>query len=489
MSIKLIILDNKKCQFVGQDLVLFGKLHSFLSYKMAGIEYSPAYQAGWSGISYLMNKKGIFPLGLLTKVKNFLLEKEIKFIEEDRRTPVKINPPIDLSEKLAKLNLVPREHQNDILQVAISNRKGIIRAATGAGKTLCAALITAHYNKPTIIYVIGLDLLKQFHDLFSSLFDEPIGYIGDGICNIERINIATIWTVGNALKIDKKSILADDDFDDKEKFNENKSEKIINLLKTASVHIFDESHVVATKTIDIIHKNINPEYIYGFSGTPFRDDNTDLLINGVLGEQIINVSASTLINKGILAQPIIQFTTIPKMRLSKHTYPTAYKEYITENDYRNNVIIEKVKFLVQKKYIPLVLFRQIKHGDLLLKKMEENNIKCAMLYGDDSIDQRTIVKNMLINKEIDVILASTIFDLGIDLPILSALVLAGGGKSSIRALQRIGRVIRGYKGKKFAAVIDFFDQCSFLKQHSISRYEIYSSEDGFKVHPSKEMRV
>jgi len=74
------------------------------------------------------------------------------------------------------------------------------------------------------------------------------------------------------------------------------------------------------------------------------------------------------------------------------------------------------------------------------------------------------------------------------LPELNALVLCGGGKSSIRALQRIGRVIRAFPGKNFAAVVDFFDQARFLKKHSMIRYDIYSSEPGFKVIKCKEMK-
>ena len=44
-----------------------------------------------------------------------------------------------------------------------------------------------------------------------------------------------------------------------------------------------------------------------------------------------------------------------------------------------------------------------------------------MLYGNDSLDKRNEVKDKLIKKEINLILASTIFDLGLDLPELNAL--------------------------------------------------------------------
>jgi superfamily II DNA or RNA helicase len=482
---KIIILNNKKCQFITDDDDLLEKLHKYLSFKLSGVEYTPAYQNGWNGITYLLTKNNKFNYGLLSKVKQFLIEHNAPYIIEDRSTSKTIGAELDITKNLQEHNLIPREHQIKILNAACTSDRGIVRAATGSGKTLCTALITAKLNKPTIIYVIGLDLLDQFYKLFSKLFNEPIGYIGNGICNIERINIASIWTIGRSLKLD--NIIEDDNDNNEKELDESNYAKIASILNNTKVHIFDESHVVATNTISEIYKNIDPEYIYGFSGTPFRDDNSDLLINGILGEQIINVSASELIKLDLLATPLIKFYTVPKMPVGT-TYPAVYKEYIVENEIRNNLIAKLSKELVDKKYTPLLLFRQIKHGEILLEKIKEAGIKCAMLYGNDSLDKRNQVKESLINKEIDLILASTIFDIGLDLPQLNALILASGGKSSIRALQRIGRVIRPMPGKKFAAIVDFYDQVKFLKKHSIARYNIYSSEDGFKIIKSREMK-
>jgi superfamily II DNA or RNA helicase len=485
---QLITLDNKSGQFLTESEADFNLLRSFLSYKMVGVEFTSQYQAGWNGITYLMNKKGIFLSGLLPKVRSFLTEQNIPFAEEDRRQPVIAETEIDLTSKLQALSLIPREHQNRVVEAAMANHKGIVRVATGGGKTACTALITAKLNKPTTLYVIGLDLLQQFHDLFSKLFEEPIGYIGNGVCKVERINIATVWTVARALKLDKKSILSDDEGDE-ETFDESQSEAILRMLQQSKVHIFDESHICATNTIHTIHKHIDPEYIYGFSASPYRGDNTDLLIHGILGEQIINVNASELIEKGLLAQPIIKFVPVPKMRFSGGTtYPSVYKEYVVENDIRNQMVIQETTDLVGKGYKPLILFKQIKHGKILLSMMEGTKIPCAMLYGNDSLERRMEVKQTLIDGEIKVILASTIYDLGVDLKELSGLVLAGGGRSSIRCLQRIGRVIRSAPGKKFAAVVDFYDQAKYLKGHSSIRYEVYCSEEGFKVHPCAEMK-
>jgi superfamily II DNA or RNA helicase len=108
-------------------------------------------------------------------------------------------------------------------------------------------------------------------------------------------------------------------------------------------------------------------------------------------------------------------------------------------------------------------------------------MKCALLDGSNSKEERDKVKKDLMEGKIDCVLASRIFDIGVDIPSLSGLVLACGGKSTVKALQRIGRVIRKYPGKKIAAIVDFADQAPFLDNHSRTRYRIYTSEDGFDV--------
>lgn len=478
---KLIIHNNKFAQLVTEDSTLFNKVRNFLSYRLAGVEFTAAYQNGWNGMTYLLDKKGYFLLGLIKKVRWLLNKSNVIFVEEDLRKPVIENSEIDISERLKELGLVPRDYQERILQACVDNEKGIVRACTASGKTLVTAMLTAKFNKPTIIYVIGLNLLKQFYDLFSSIFNEKIGFIGNGVCDIQRINIASIWTVSKALNI-KGKIIDDDEIELKEKStSESQNILIRKMLKETKIHILDESHVANTTTLRSIFNEINPERMYGFSGTPFRDDNSDLLMHGILGEQIVNISASELISKGVLAQPIIKFVSVPTIDDSPQQYQSVYKEYIVENEVRNNLIVKNVKDLLEKKYTPLVLFKQIRHGEALFEKFKDAGIKCEMLNGLDSLDKRIEIMKKIETKEIDLIIASMIFDIGIDLPPLNSLVLAGGGRSSIRCLQRCGRIIRPYPGKKIAAIIDFFDQAKHVKKHSQIRAQIYASEPGFKI--------
>lgn len=490
----ITILNNKKCQLSLDDLTVFRKIDRVLSFRLDGVEYTSSFKDGhWDGITHLLTKRGIFPIGLLSTVLQELHKEEITPNIVDRRPGLIMAHKLDITNQLKIMDKTPRDHQQRALMAIMATndgnkiRKGIIRAATGSGKTLITAMATAELNKPTIVYVIGLDLLKQFHQLFTSIFEEKIGFIGNGICDIQRINIASVWTVGRALGISSKEIILDDENDGSEAFDQTNQQKIIQMLKETKVHLFDECHSVTCSTFRSIYDQIDPEYIFGFSGTPYRDDNSDLLITGMLGEKIIDIPASELIEKGLLVQPTIKFISIPRQPLSSETYQSVYKKYVVENEERNQILIQEIKNLLVKKYKILVLTKQIKHQQILNDLLIDEGIAFEMLNGNDGVDRRQEVKELLNTGKIDLILASTIFDIGVDISALNALVLCGGGKSSIKTLQRIGRVIRQHPGKKFVAVVDTFDNTKYLKKHSLNRYQVYCQEAGFKVFKSSEM--
>lgn len=479
-----LYIGRQQCQIVDEyDLEFIRKLDRELSFWVQGAEHSPAYKGyidkksgrhvTWDGYKRLLTKSLKFSPGLLHRVKE-AYAREGRIIQiMDIRPSQDPCYPVEILPALKKQGITPYYYQLDTVEAAKQNERGIIRLATGAGKTLCIALITAALGKSTIIYVIGKDLLYQIHAMFESLFDQKIGIIGDGKCEVGDINIATVWTVAQALGINQVRV---EDEGEEKKVAPEKYKEIKAALGRSRLHILDECHLSACKTIQGIFKWINPENIYGMSASPWRDDGADLLIENYLGNKIIDLSARDLIPQGYLVPPIIKFLTVPKQKFKKRThYKTVYSQYIAENTERNAMVAKGAGKLVEQGYQTLVLFHNLKHGDRLYQEIAKK-IPCEILSGKDSNDKRQEVKNKLENKEINCVLASKIFDIGVDIPSLSGLVLAGGGKSSVRALQRVGRVIRKYPGKTKAAVIDFADQAKYLLDHSKIRRDIYAEE-------------
>jgi superfamily II DNA or RNA helicase len=217
------------------------------------------------------------------------------------------------------------------------------------------------------------------------------------------------------------------------------------------------------------------------SASPYRDDNADMLIESIFGRVIINISASELIEKGFLVPPHIHFLPVPRRIGMGKTYREVYKNFIVNNETRNAMVVKGAMKLIDQGFKPMVLYREIEHGKILYNQLLEKNVSCRLLSGKMSTDIRKEVVDEFTNGNCDLIIASNIFDIGIDIPMLSGLVLAGGGKSSIKAVQRIGRAIRPYKDKEIAAIIEFNDNVKYLRNHSKIRRKIYDLEDGFVV--------
>ena len=486
---KLVIKGNTSQITEETDVEHILALDKHLSFYVQGAEHTAAFRGfvnregdyvKWDGFKKLLTPTLQLATGLVDRVKDFYQSagKSLEII--DRRPAKSVGVERQILANLERMGKPPYPYQLEILDVIDKYDRGIIKVATGGGKSLIAALIAAKLGKKTIIYVIGKDLLYQFHAFFSEVFDEPIGLIGDGQCQIHDINVASIWTVGQALGMKKGDILLDSE-DDEEALHKNKYVDIMKMMQEAKLHIIDECHMSACETIQQVFKRAKPEHLYGLSGSPWRDDGADLLIESILGKYIVNISASRLIKEGYLAQAIIRFRVVPPYPYPlEKSYPSIYKKYVVENDVRNGLVLNAAKALVDKGYQTLVLFNSLKHGKILYEAFQEH-MKCAILDGNNSKEEREAVKKDLQDHKIDCVLASRIFDIGVDIPSLSGLVIACGGKSTVKALQRVGRVIRKYPGKKFAVIIDFCDQATYLDNHSRIRYKIYTSEDGFDV--------
>lgn len=484
-----IHVNNNTCAIHDEkDIGFLWALDRELSFSVQGAEYTRAFKGyvdkegkhhKWDGVHRLLTDELVFPIGLLKRVQEFYRVSQ-RLVETIDIRPIKTPPTaINIIPALKALGKEPYPYQLEAATITQNEDHGIIRLATGGGKSIVAALMTANFGKRTIIYVIGTDLLYQMHKFFSSIFDHKIGIIGDGNCDIQDINIASVWTIGKSLGLKKNEILTETE--EENSVDPQKYKDIHQMLIDSKVHIFDECHLAACSTIQTIAKNINPEHIYGMSASPWRDDNADLLIECILGKNIVDISASYLIERGFLVKPIIKFLKVPSLEgQSKKAYQTVYKDYIIDNSIRNGLVLRGAEKLVEQNYQTLVLYNKLEHGSALYQQLSKR-IPCILLSGKDSSEVRGLAKSRLENREVNCIIASKIFDIGVDLPSLSGLIIAGGGKSSVRTLQRIGRVIRKYPGKLQSAVIDFYDQAPHLKDHSNERRKIYSTEEKFEI--------
>ena len=433
-----------------------------------------------------IKKSGLhFQSGLLSKAVDFFRANGVSFRRIDIRSKTEKTNRYSMSSEFES-----RDYQQDLIDKIIGTQqiqgidRGIIKAATGSGKTGIACGVIAGVGvAPAVFYVPSIDLLRQAKDELERFIRQnnlgiEVGIIGGGSKDIKDINVMTIQTAVRALggvwvKFDDEDDTKDDtDIDDVK-------ENVRDLIRNSKLMICDEVQHWAAETCQIISDaSSSCQYRYGLSATPYRDQGDDILIHGCFGKTIQDISASFLIKKGYLIKPTIYFIKISNMRgLRTATYANVYKQAIIENSYRNNKIVEMANRCLAGGRKVLILVKQIKHGKMLEKLMPGS----AFIYGGTAKKKRKSHLDHMRKGDPQITIASVIFDEGIDVRPLDTLILAGAGKSPTRALQRIGRILRPYEGKKDAIAIDFMDNCKYMQSHSKKRLNIYKTEEEFEI--------
>jgi len=425
----------------------------------------------WDGKKHLFTRKQVFPTGCLKRVKNFLEKECIDYKLIDLRVKKIQGKSIDIKTEL-------REYQRLAVEQFLKIGRGVLQISTGGGKTLVFTSVIGRLNVPTIVYVHTCDLLHQTKEVISKELGIECGQIGAGIVDIKKINVATIQSVTRALT---GTYVKYDNEDEDDLIKIKDTRPIQKIVSEAELIVVDECHRAATFSVQTISKKSKNAYYRLFtSASPWRDDNADLLIEAASGPKIVRVSSSYLIDRGFLVAPKIYVFKIPRA-IQNAAYSKIYSQYVVENEYRNNLIIQSAFKLFKNGKKFLILVKHIKHGKILFEELEAKKIKSFFLQGRvDSLERKDVL-DLFRKNELDGLVATSLADEGLDIPNLDAVILAGSGMSSVKALQRVGRTLRPYPGKKQAYVIDFLDLTKYLYKHTNRRLKLYRTEPRFEI--------
>jgi superfamily II DNA or RNA helicase len=472
-----IVIGNVYARIIGlSDEAVLKEIDLKFSYMVQGHQFMR--NSGWDG-RYRLFKRNAFPVGLLSSAEEILKGHGIKYEIQDNREVFRFGKDIKIDPDSG---FEIRDYQVDAVDRAFEAERGVIRISTGGGKSLIIAMLAAKFNVRAVIYVIGVDLLYQMRDTIQRAFPHiRVGMVGDGHCDIQKVTVCTIWSAAAAFG--KKAVILDNDTtqDRKSKNKFLNKEKTKEMVRSAQMFILDECQYSGSDTVQFLHKESrSARFVFLLSATPWREAGDDILIEAVGGPRIVDIDASKLIDEGWLVPPEIHFLDIPMLRGVGKNYHEIYNNYIVDNDVRNQKLVDATKKLVAAGKKVLILVVKVDHGKIL-QGMFDDDLRVASLDGRNKSSDRISVINAMKSGRLDVLISSKIFDQGIDIPELDALVLAGSGKSSARALQRIGRVIRRRDGKKNAIVVDTKDNCKYLREHSNARFRIYSTEPRFKI--------
>ena len=444
------------------------------SFPVKDAHFTPQFQRGlWDGRKHLMRRpSNRFPAGLVSSVVRVLRDEGYKVRADDKRT---LPHQADTSDE--RLVLKPegfklRDYQLDCIRSACRAGTGIIQVATNGGKTEIACGITKAFGSEvrTLFLVRGIELLEQTRERFAIRLGIPIeeiGKVGDSHFELgEWITVATPDTLYNRLKADEAW----------EAFND------------MDMVFADECHQVASDTFYKVLFAVKASLRFGLSGTPLdRSDGQDLKLIAQTGPVIYQVTNKFLIDHGYSVPVDITFLRVTEPELSgSMPYHEAYDAGVVDNVSRNKKVCGIVEQLVREGRQVLILVQRIRHGeildDMLWSTSKNEHLPHQFISGKEKSEVRRQALTDFKEGELPVLIATRILDQGIDVPRIDALVIAGGNKARIGALQRIGRGLRTGGEFDTLQVYDFLDLTQrHLTKHSQARFKIYQGEEAFNI--------
>jgi len=320
-----------------------------------------------------------------------------------------------------------RGWQSEAVDKAVGNgdkSEALIIAGTGGGKTVCMLEIAYRLGLTCTILTSKTSMVKQWRDELKKFYGVDAGAIH------AKEKVIADFTVSTFQSLNKPSKHAMD------------------LVENTSVLIVDEAQEVVTEGRRKIISRFKPKYIFGTTATPKREDKQDPAINFYLGDTIYE-------HHETMVEPSVQIINTG-VKIEIDDYPVMIEEMV-ENESRNTLICGTILIEALERKKILVLTKRIEHAEALYSKYAGWR-EAYLISSKDKGKDKLLSEFKNGERDFNIIFGTTsLLSVGQDIPALDTLLLACDMKAETLLIQSIGRILRMFRGKDNAKIIDFND--------------------------------
>lgn len=172
-----------------------------------------------------------------------------------------------------------------------------------------------------------------------------------------------------------------------------------------------------------------------------------------------------------------KWSKLPEWKLRANiAWRVCIERGIIQNRARNAAVLELAR--QHRDDSVLVLINDVKHAEALTNQIPWS----AMCYSGMGDRARRETLDAFKAGTIKCIVATSLADEGLDVPIANVLILVSGGRSSAKTEQRTGRVLRVAPGKEHGIIYDFTDKPhTLMSNHARKRLATYRKL-GYEIH-------
>jgi hypothetical protein len=292
LSQSILRIGNIHSRLVTNDTHIIERLHSLFSFQDKSMTYFITKKLGIytkPRIISFVDKMGNFGTGILPEVQLILRQMDHPFQIEDERprtvgVPEVLEVTPDILQTPTNKTIELHNFQTEIANLALKEQRGIIKCATGGGKTLIfTAMLKAMNNKyPAMVLMRSKTLVEQTYEVFRQCGLEGIGRVNGDYFEPSHITVATFQSL----------------------------HKISDLIPATKVLILDEVHEFTSKlSIETLKKFENTLFRWGFSATPFKSDDPthNYKLKSWIGLQLCDITMEQLQESKVLCESEAHF--------------------------------------------------------------------------------------------------------------------------------------------------------------------------------------
>ena len=464
MKCKLIIRDEVNVKLEGLELSDRKNLVNKFKYEIPGAKYLPAVRLGrWDGKVAFFNLGGTTYINLLPDILPFLDERGYDIDIDDQRpysTVLELEQVCETSFSHRYWPdgkpIVLRDYQVEIVNRFLSTPQCIQEVATGAGKTIMTAALSAsvqHLGR-SIVIVPSKSLVTQTETDYKTMGLDVGVLFGDRKEYTKTHTICT-WQSLNALLKNTKNYETD--------------VTIHEFVEGVICVMVDEAHSAKADALKTLLSGIFAQVPirWGLTGTVPKEDYARQALVCCIGQVVGKLSASELQEAGHLSDCHVNV-----VQLVDYVEYKNYQDelrYLLETEERLDFIATLVNKIAESGNT-LVLVDRVDPGKKLATKINNAVFVSGATKAKDRKDEYDEIQ---ISHDKVIVATYGVAAVGINIPRIFNLVLLEPGKSFVRVIQSIGRGIRKAADKDHVEIWDLTSTCKFAKRHLTKRKAFY----------------
>ena len=483
-SCKIVVKDEVNIKIEGLDLDMRKKLSNQFKYRIPYAIHMPAYKLGrWDGCVAFFQLGGSTYLNLLPEILPLLEQYNYNIELEDRRQDYgelvfdRVTEDTFAHKKWPKGHpvegepVVLRDYQIEVVNNFLENPQCLQEIATGAGKTLMTAALSASVEKygRSIVVVPNKSLVVQTEEDYINLGLDVGVYFGDRKEIGKTHTICTWQSLNTLLKNSKNREDRHEPSSMRALKDPDRWYTIDDFLEDVICVIIDEVHQAkadALKTL-LTGPMANIPIRWGLTGTIPKEKYEFASLHVSLGDVVNHIAASELQEMGVLAQCHVNI--LQTQDFKEYANYQQEMQYLVTDDKRLEWMAAKIDE-IKETGNTLILVDRITAGT----KLQELIPGSVFVKGDVKLkDRKEAYDEIQTGDNMVAIATYGVAAVGINIPRIFNVVLIEPGKSFVRVIQSIGRGIRKAKDKDFVQIWDITSSCKFSKRHLSKRKAYY----------------